>query len=207
MTQRIGVFGGTFDPIHLGHLIVAETAREAARLDRVIFVPAGEPWHRGGSPAGGPEARLAMTRLATADNPHFEVSTVDLDRSGPTYTVDTLRILQDENPGSRLVFLLGADALAQIGIWHEPARIPELAEVVALSRPDSPAIGIASLEKVIPGAVEKIQHLEVPLIGISATEIRRRIREGLSIHYLVTPPVETYIHEQGLYRPRSGNGT
>ncbi len=200
MTRRIGVFGGTFDPIHLGHLIVAEVAREALGLDSVIFVPAGEPWHRGGAPAGAAAARLEMTRLATADNPHFSVSTVDLDRSGPTYTVETLRILQEQNPAARLVFLLGADALAQIGIWREPARIPELADVVALTRPGAPPIDPASLESVVPGAVQKIGSLETPLIGISATEIRRRVKAGLSIHYLVVPAVERYIRERGLYR-------
>jgi nicotinate-nucleotide adenylyltransferase len=200
VAERIGVFGGTFDPIHLGHLIVAEVAREALHLDRVLFVPAGEPWHRGRVPAGNGAARLEMTRLATADNPHFAVSTVDLDRRGPTYTVETLRILQEQNPGARLVFLLGADALAQIGIWHEPARIPDLAEVVALTRPGAPPIDPASLESVIPGAAEKIRALETPLIGISATEIRRRVKAGLSIHYQVVPAVERYIREQKLYR-------
>jgi nicotinate-nucleotide adenylyltransferase len=196
---RIGVFGGTFDPIHLGHLIVAEHAREALALDRVLFVPAGGPWHRRSRPQASAEQRVAMARLATADNPAFVVSTADAAREGPTYTVDTLAALQRDSPEARLVFLLGQDGLAMLPSWRTPERILALAEVAVLARPGAAPPDWAALEAAIPGAQSRLRLLESPLIAISATEVRERVGGGRSIRYLVPREVAAYIAERGLY--------
>jgi len=198
--MRIGVLGGTFDPVHLGHLVVAEAAREAERLDTVLFVPAGRPWHRERAPHASAADRLAMVEAAIAGNPGFAVSRVDLDRAGPTYTVDTLEALLDQYPGARLTFLLGQDALAQFTSWREPGRLAELCEIVALPRPAAPTVDVASLQSVIPDAPLRVRVLDTPLIGISATMIRARVRAGQSIRYLTPDPVVAYIAQHGLYR-------
>jgi nicotinate-nucleotide adenylyltransferase len=197
---RIGVLGGTFDPVHLGHLVVAETAREAERLDRVLFVPAGRPWHRDRAPIASAADRLAMVEAAIAGNPGFAVSRVDIERAGPTYTVDTLEALLVQYPGARLIFLLGQDALAQLGNWRDPGRLTELCEIVAVSRPGAPPVDLAALHPLIPDAPLRVRLLETPLIGISATMIRARVRAGHSIRYLTPDPVVAYIAQRGLYR-------
>ncbi|MCS7003083.1 MAG: nicotinate-nucleotide adenylyltransferase, partial [Dehalococcoidia bacterium] len=197
---RLGVFGGTFDPPHLGHLIVAEAAREALRLDHVLFVPAGDPWHRRHIAVTAAPHRVAMTRLAIADNPAFSCSTIDVDRADPTYSVDTLRLVRQRYPDARLVFLMGQDALAQIGDWAQPAAIAELAEIVGLARPDAPTPDWTALETRIPHARSRVRLLATPLIGVSATLIRARIAAGQSVRYLVPSAVEAYIRAHSLYR-------
>jgi nicotinate-nucleotide adenylyltransferase len=198
--MRLGVLGGTFDPIHLGHLVAAETAREAERLDRVLFVPAGRPWHRDQAPHARAADRLAMVELAIAGNPSFAVSRVDIDRAGPTYTADTLEWLRREHPEATLVFLLGQDALAQLGSWRNPARVAELAEIVALARPGAPPIDLAALHPTIPDAPLRVRLLDAPLIGISSTMIRARLRAGHSVRYLTPDAVIAYIARRGLYQ-------
>ncbi|MFN8534079.1 MAG: nicotinate-nucleotide adenylyltransferase [Dehalococcoidia bacterium] len=198
--MRIGVLGGTFDPIHLGHLIVAETVREHEALDLILFIPAGTPWHRDRAPVASAAQRLSMVNLAVAGNPGFAASARDVERAGPTYTVDTLEAVQRDHPGARLLFLLGQDALAQIGSWRDPARIADLADLVALSRPGAPPIDLAALHPAIPDAPLRVKVVETPLIGISATMIRARVRAGHSIRYLVPDPVADFIEAERLYR-------
>ena len=193
MNLRLGIFGGTFDPIHLGHLIVAELTRGLLGLDRVIFVPARMSPHKRGADAS-PGHRFRMTGIAVEDNPHFEVSDVEIRREGPSYTVDTLRSLRGTNPPeAEHYLLLGADSARDLESWREPEELLSSSKVVILGRP-----GTESRE--LPGTVaSRAAVLSTPLIGISSSEIRRRVRAGETIRYLVTEPVESYIRSQGLY--------
>ena len=193
MSLRIGIFGGTFDPIHLGHLIVAELARCLLPLDRVVFVPARIPPHKGTVPTD-PDHRLRMTDLATRDNPAFEVTDLELRRDGPSYTVETLRDLRDRNPGdARHYLLMGADSARDLESWKDHRVLLEEATVVVLSR-----AGVRRSD--LPERVERhATLLSTPVIEISSSDIRRRVREGGSIRYLVTDPVEQYVRAEGLY--------
>lgn len=198
--MKIGIFGGVFDPIHVGHLIVAEEARQRLGLERVVFVPTGQPWHKAGSPHAAAEHRLAMTRSAIMDNPHFEVSAMEVQRHGPSYTVDTLvEMLRDRGPGSEFYLLLGVDALAELPHWKEPTRVMELCQVVGMSRPGHRDFSLSSLEKAIPGARGKITLIDVSLVDVSSTDIRGRVAKGHSIRHLVPLTVEEYIREHRLY--------
>lgn len=198
--MKIGVLGGTFDPIHNGHLIIAEEARVKLGLERVIFVPAGKPWlkeHRNIAPG---EHRLEMIRLAIASNPHFSVSTVDLERAGPSYTVHTLPDVRRELGGEvDFYFILGVDALAGLPSWKEPEGVVDMCYLVAARRPGSGALDLESLERSIPGISSHIILLDNPLIDISSTDIRQRVAAGLPITNLVPDAVERYIREKGLY--------
>jgi nicotinate-nucleotide adenylyltransferase len=195
---NVGVLGGTFDPIHVGHLIVAEEARIKLGLAEVLFVPAGEPWlkqDRGITPA---VHRVEMIRRGIADNPDFELSTLEVDRSGPSYTVDTLESLQDQLSGdTRLFFILGRDSLAELPLWKEPGKVIQLCRLVVPPRLGSR--DLRHLEEAIPGLRERVIQLDMPVIGISSSGIRQRIARGLSIRYLVPPGVEEYITEQKIY--------
>ena len=191
--QRLGVLGGTFDPIHIGHLIAATEARHAFRLDRVLFVPAGKPWQK--SEYSDAEDRFMLTTLAVAADPAFAVSRIELDRKGPTYTIDTLRELREFYGEVELFFIAGADAVSQLGSWNGIDELGDLAEIIAVARPGH---DIGELERG-PGWPE-IHRLDIPLIEISATDIRRRVRAQEPIDYQVTPPVAAYISEQGLYQ-------
>jgi len=196
----IGVLGGTFDPIHIGHLIIAEEARLRLGLSQVIFVPAGQPWlkeHRNFTPG---EHRMEMLRLAIAPNPYFRVSTVDLERSGPSYTVDTLTDLRRElGQEANLYFILGVDAIAQLPTWREPQKIVELCHLVVAKRPGVRDLDLHSLERSIADIASRVIILDNPLIDISSSEIRKRVAEGKSIHGMVPEAVERYIREKGLY--------
>ena len=183
--------GGTFDPIHIGHLLAASEAWSALHLDQVIFVPAGEPWQKTGYSAA--EDRFLMTTLATAGHPAFAVSRLEIDRRGPTYTVDTLQTLRASLGAVDLFFIGGADAIGQMGTWNRVDELAELAEVVALTRPGH------ALQAEIPPGWPKVHALEMPLIGVSATDIRERVRAQRPIDFLVPPPVVAYIERQGLY--------
>ncbi len=202
--MKLGILGGTFDPIHCGHLIIAEEVRVRLGLDRVSFIPAGEPWLREGGGIASGEHRLQMVRLAISSNPFFELSTIELEHQGPSYSIDTITQLRDElGPDAELYFIIGPDALRQLPLWKEPGRILELSRVVAVRRPEySP--DLASLDSAIPGASSQIIPIETPWIEVSSTEVRNRIRDGLSIRYLVPEAVERYIREHGLYLPPSG---
>ena len=199
--MRRGLLGGTFDPIHMGHLIVAETARSALRLDEVWFVPTGVPWMKRGQPISEGRHRLAMASFAVAPNPHFEVLSLELERPGETYTVDTLEAMsQWKGPGDELIFILGTDALRSLPRWRNPSRILELAMVAVVWRPGYDVPEVRELEQALPGASRRIVQVTMPLIEISGVDIRQRAAHGLSIRYLVPDPVADYIKGQELYR-------
>ncbi len=190
MTSRIGLMGGTFDPIHHGHLVAAEEARYAFELERVLFVPAGAPWQKGSDVTPAAD-RFQMTVLATQDDPAFEVSRIEIDREGPTYTIDTLRALRRERPDAQLFFITGADAIGQILTWKDPDEALDMATFVAVTRPGHELSG---------GLDPRVKVLEIPALAISSTDIRERVREGRPVRYLVPDAVAAYISEHGLYR-------
>jgi len=189
--MRIGVFGGTFDPPHLGHLIVASAAFESLRLDRILFVPAAIPPHKLGMVVATAEQRLEMVRVSVAGDARFHVDELELRRPGSSFTVDTLRALRKQHEGSDLFFLLGADQLRELHTWRDPDEVSRLATLAVLSRGGDQ----------LPDADRyRFQPVAVPRIDIAATEIRRRVRSGESIRYLVTEPVRELIDSWGLYR-------
>jgi nicotinate-nucleotide adenylyltransferase len=190
--QRLGVLGGTFDPIHLGHLACASEVAHLLDLDEVLFVPTGEPWQKSGTPVSTPEHRYAMTDLATRDDDRFGVSRVDIDRGGVTYTRDTLRDLRRERGDVDLFFVLGADALAKVPTWRHTEDLYELAHFVGVSRPGYAADASAFP----PGAVTLV---ETPLIEVSGSDCRSRVARGAPIRYLVPDPVVDYIATHRLY--------
>ena len=197
--MRLGVLGGTFDPAHIGHQVLAEQAREQLGLDRVLWVPAGDPWRKGGAAVTAAEHRLAMARLAIAGNEAFEVITTELDRPGPTYTVDTLNELHDEYAAEELIFLLGLDALFDLPNWHRPAELIRLA-VLGVARRGDQRHEADELERLLPGLSGRVRWVEMPRLDVSGTELRRRAAEGRTLRYLVPPEVEAYIQEHHLYR-------
>ena len=198
--MRVGVIGGTFDPIHVGHLIIAEEARTRLGLDRVVFVPAGQPPHKLDHQIADPERRLDMVQLAIADNEHFCVSRVDLDREGPCYTVDTIRLLQDAwGAEAEIYFVIGSDSLADLPNWYHPEELLRLCRVVTVERPGQ-EVNVEELGRLLVGADSLIRMPDTPIVDISATEIRSRVRGGRGIRYLVPPSVECYIDQHGLYR-------
>jgi nicotinate-nucleotide adenylyltransferase len=190
--MRIGVMGGTFDPIHHGHLVAASEVQAKFDLDRVIFVPTGQPWQKSSRAVSPAEDRYLMTVIATASNPRFSVSRVDIDRDGPTYTVDTLTDLKAEHPGSNLFFITGADALEQILTWRRAADSFALAHFIGVTRPGY----TLNDHHLPPGAVSLI---EVPAMAISSTDCRARTAAGLPVWYLVPDGVVQYISKTGLY--------
>jgi nicotinate-nucleotide adenylyltransferase len=198
---KLGVFGGTFDPIHMGHLVVAEEAREQLGLDEVVFVPAGEPWFKADMRITDARHRFAMVDLAVASNPAFLTSDLEIVRSGPSYTVDTLEQLHKSLGHSvELFVVLGADALADLARWHRPKRILELATVIGVARPSHLSIDLKQMAIDLESAEDRLKLLHVPLTEVSGTDIRRRVQEGRSIRYLVPEPVEAYLQEHMLYR-------
>lgn len=197
--MRLGLFGGTFDPIHHGHLILAERAREACELDAVWFVVAGAPPHK---PAGRTPAadRVEMVRIAIAGNPAFAVSEHDIRRPGPHYSVDLLEIVRKERPQDDLFFLIGADSLRDLPGWRQPDRIAAMATLVVANRPGIAAeIGPEVLQALGPEARAPL-NVTIPEIGIASREIRQRVAEGRSIRYLLPRGVEAYIQNHGLYQ-------
>jgi nicotinate-nucleotide adenylyltransferase len=195
---NIGVLGGTFDPIHIGHLVIAEEARIKLELRKVFFVPAGQPWlklDRNITPA---VHRVEMVRRAIADNPHFKLCTLEVERVGPSYTVDTLTMLQKQlGSEASLFFILGRDTLAELPLWKEPQKVVQLCRLVVPPRLGSK--DLKHLETAIPGLLDKVIQLDMPVIGISSSEIRQRLAQGLSIRYLVPDKVAEYIAKQKLY--------
>ncbi len=185
--------GGTFDPIHHGHLVAASEVAQSFHLDEVIFVPTGEPWQKKRVTAG--EHRYLMTVIATASNPRFTVSRVDLDREGPTYTIDTLRELKLARPDAELFFITGADAIAQILSWRDHDELWNLAHFVAVSRPGH-VLDTAGLPS------DDVSQLEVPALAISSTDCRERVRRGSPVWYLVPDGVVQYIAKHHLYRSK-----
>ena len=200
--SKIGVLGGTFDPIHLGHLIVAEDIRQKLGLGEVLFVPAGRPWLKlkEEKPISAAEHRLAMVRLAIASNPCFKVSTMEIDRPGLSYSIDTVLELKAKlGAKAGIYFILGPDALAELPMWKAPARLVEICQVVGIGRPGYAEANLRKLESSIPGVSRRIMLVDVPQIDISSTDVRRRVAQRLSIRYLVPEGVEKYIAEHRLY--------
>jgi nicotinate-nucleotide adenylyltransferase len=205
--MRLGLYGGSFDPVHYGHLLLAECCREDLRLDTVWFVPtAVSPFKRG---QAGAEAkhRAEMLKLAVAGHEAMNVSTIEIDRGGVSYTVETLTTIHEQQPETELFFLMGGDSLRDLPTWREPARICELAIPVAVSRPDSPPINYDALRDLVPSErLDLIRRHQVmmPLIDLSSTDLRRRVAEGKSIRYRTPRAVEKYIETHGLYRAAPG---
>jgi len=200
--MNIGVLGGTFDPIHIGHLKVAEEAVARLDLPRILFMPAGQPWLKlNNANAISPvQHRLEMVRLGIAGNPRFKLSTMEIERTGPTYTVDTIAQLHSQlGEGDEVFFILGWDNLNQLPRWHKPERLIELCRLVAVPRVDFSLPDLPSLEKELPGITERVILFDKPRVDVNASEIRRRAAEGKSISDFVPAPVERYIKEHGLY--------
>ncbi len=195
--RRVGIMGGTFDPLHYGHLVCAEEARWQFELDEVVFVPTGQPWQkREVSPA---EDRYMLTMLATAPNSKFSVSRIDIDREGPTYTRDTLRRFKDfYGDGVDLFFVTGADAVLDILTWKDPDDVLELAQIIAASRPD---YDLSKLDQI--KVAGRVKTMQIPALSISSTDIRERVKTGRPIRYLVPREVLRYIEERGLYSSSS----
>jgi nicotinate-nucleotide adenylyltransferase len=198
--MRVGILGGTFDPIHLGHLIIAEEARVRLGMDSVVFMPAGRPWLKEHEPRAEVGHRLEMVRMAVEGNPHFSHSLLEAERQGNSYTANTLERMRRTLPEeAELLFILGLDSLKEFAGWHRPERILELATLVALVRPGYEDVQVRALDDVLPGASQRVVLLEGPLLEISSTDIRRRVAKGQSIRYLVPQEVEEYIQRNGLY--------
>jgi nicotinate-nucleotide adenylyltransferase len=197
---RLGVFGGTFDPPHYGHLAAAEEAAEVLRLARVLWVPTGQPPHKPSAPASAAAHRVAMTTLAIADNPRFGLSTVDVDRPGPSYTADLLPLLAAEHGSSaELYFICGMDMLASFLAWHEPERVIRQCELVAVTRPRTASVDLSALERALPEARDRIHLLDAPGLDIAGTDLRARFATGRSVRYLVPESVTAYVRQHGLY--------
>lgn len=201
--RRIGILGGTFDPLHLGHLLIAETARVALDLETVMFLPAGEPWLKSGQRVTPAHHRLKMVQLAVADNPGFCVSDCEVRRTGATYTVDTLRLLRCGFPtDTDLYFIVGSDVLEQFHRWKEPEAILQLSRLAVIERPGGPVEGIAALRENFPDALDAGAVVSVagPRVDFSASELRRVLAAGQSTRYQIPSAVAEYIAEHDLYR-------
>jgi nicotinate-nucleotide adenylyltransferase len=193
MKRRLGVMGGTFDPIHHGHLVAASEVAHRFHLDEVIFVPTGEPWQKSHKQVSPAEDRYLMTVIATASNPQFSVSRIDIDRGGPTYTIDTLRELRGLEPESDLFFITGADALSQIFTWRGGDELFSLAHFIGVTRPGHRLHN--------PGLPDGgVSLVEVPALAISSTDCRERVARGEPVWYLVPDGVVRYINKRRLYR-------
>jgi nicotinate-nucleotide adenylyltransferase len=200
LVRRLGILGGTFDPIHHGHLLAAEEAYHQLALDRVLFVPAGIPPHKPARPISAAGHRVRMVELAIAGKPHFSLSRVDVDRPGPSYTVDTLELLRARwGSGPRFFFIEGNDSLSDIACWYQPQRLIELCELAVVARPGS-QIDLPELERRLPGITGRIHWVKIPLLEISSSDLRTRVRAGRSISYLAPREVEAYVRQHRLYR-------
>ena len=200
-SRRIGILGGTFDPIHLGHLVVAENCWFQLGLDEVLFVPAGDPPHKRGRAISPAADRIAMVEAAMCDNPHFRLSRVDVDRPGASYSVDMVRALQTEyGKETSFFFIIGNDSLVDLPSWHDPESLVELCQVVAVNRPGYPPFDLTRLDGIVSRAADRIILLEVPSFDVAATDIRSRVAEGRPVAYLVPDAVRRYIEAKGLYR-------
>jgi nicotinate-nucleotide adenylyltransferase len=200
--MRVGIFGGTFDPVHLGHLILAEQCREQAALDRVVFVPAARPPHKKGHAVTSFSQRLEMLKLAIAGNPAFAIDELENDRPGPSYTVDTLEELHQRFPDDQLVLLIGSDCLRDLVHWRSPARIGELADILVMARPEWP---VDDLEEVrtslhLPPQLKLRGLANPPYIDLSSNDLRSRAKGGRSLRYLLPRAVECYIETHRLYQ-------
>ncbi len=198
--MRIGIFGGTFDPPHIGHQILAEDAASQLQLDRLLWVVTPNPPHKIGHKISDDRIRLSMVRAATAGNPLFEVSTIEFERPGPHYAVDTLGALALRFPGSDLLYLMGGDSLRDLPTWHEPREFLHRCAGVGVMRRPGDDVDLAKLEQVLPGITGLTHFVDAPLIEISASDIRQRVLTGKPYRYLVPPNVFRLIERLQLYR-------
>ncbi len=199
MMERIGIFGGTFDPPHLGHLILASEARAQLNLSRLLWILTSIPPHKLDQTITPLEDRLAMLKLALADEPAFEVSRLDMDRPGPYYTVDTLNLLRAQNPTAALVLLLGGDSLHDLATWHHPIDLVAASNEIGVMRRPGDSIDLSSLERSIPGLTARVRFVDAPLLEISSHQIRKRARASQPFRYYVPPAVYEYITGKQLY--------
>jgi nicotinate-nucleotide adenylyltransferase len=200
--RRLGILGGSFDPVHHGHLVAAEEARYQLDLDLLLFVPAGTPPHKPSRPISPAHHRLQMLELATAGKPYFALSRVDVDRPGPSYTVEMLDLLRLEwGLEPTFYFVEGTDSLAEIATWYQHQRLLELCKLAVVARAGV-EVDLSRLERQLPGLGDHLHWVRMPQLEISSSDLRSRVRAGRPISYLVPPAVEAYILEQGLYRDR-----
>jgi nicotinate-nucleotide adenylyltransferase len=200
VSRRVGVLGGTFDPIHHAHLVAAQEALHSLALDCVLLVPAGNPPHKPARPISAAHHRLTMVSLAIAGRAGFQLSRVDVERPGPHFTFDTLTILREQwAAGTRFFFIVGTDSLAELSAWHRPADILGLADLAVVRRPGA-QVDLEALEARLPGLGKHLHWVDMPLLDISSTGLRARVAGGRPIAFLVPQPVEAYILENGLYR-------
>ena len=198
--MKIGILGGTFDPIHLGHLAVAAETCRCLKLDRLVFLPAGQPYFKQLNTITPAEQRLLMLDLAISGEPAYSISKLEIERQGPSYAVDSVsRMKEDLAADDELFFIMGWDSLMSLPLWYEASRLIQLCKIVASPRPGFPKPDISQIEAKLPGITQRSIVLERPLIDISSTEIRRRVAQGLSIHDMVPAEVEKYIIKNGLY--------
>jgi len=205
-SQRWGILGGIFDPIHYGHLAIAEQAADELGLAGVLFIPAGQPVHRE-PPQASAADRLTMVQLATADNPRFLVSSMEVEADRPSYSVETMEDLAAEHPEDDFVLIMSAEAAAALPSWRDPMRLIELAEIAVVPRLGYDAITRDWIEDVFPGRRDRFHFLETTHLGNSATDVRERVSEGKSIRYLVPPAIDAYITAHGLYSDEGENAT
>jgi len=199
-TNRIGLFGGTFDPPHLGHLILASEAQSQLELDRLLWILTPEPPHKQDQEITPVEDRLAMVQLAIADNAAFELSRVELDRPGPHYTLDTIKLISQQNPGSDIVPVIGEDSLRDLPSWHEPQQIVYACHWIGVMRRPNDESNLDELERELPGISSKIHYVDAPLLEIASREIRSRIASGRSVRYYLPTAVNEYIEHHHLYQ-------
>jgi nicotinate-nucleotide adenylyltransferase len=205
MKRRIGVFGGTFDPIHIGHLASVQDAAEALDFELVLFVPNSRPPHKTESPVSPAADRVAMVKLSLEDNPAFELSMIEFERDAPSYTLDTMRILQRQlGSGAELYFLTGCDALVNLHTWHRPQELLDEFHVVVMDRPTDSEVPWPAVEQRFPDIRRQVKVVHVAQLEISSEDLRRRVRTGRSIRYYVVPAVDRYISNHGLYRDSPG---
>jgi nicotinate-nucleotide adenylyltransferase len=198
--MNIGVLGGTFDPVHNGHLILADVAGEQLNLTEILFIPAGQPWLKTERIITPAQHRLQMLRLALDDSPQFRISEMEIERPGPTYTIDTINALKKSlNADDELFFILGQDNLMQIPQWHDASDLIKLCYLAAAPRPGVKKPDLKALEVEIPGIKLRVMLMKEPKVDINATDIRERVAKGLSVRHLVPEPVNRYIKEQKLY--------
>ena len=197
--SRIGLMGGTFDPIHYGHLVTAEEALVRFKLDKVVFIPSGNPPHKANRLISDGSHRFIMSQMATITNPHFDVSRIEVDEDGPTYTVDTLKKLKaGQMRDAELIFITGADAILEIYNWKSPQEIFSLCRFAAATRPGY-VVSDELIKSVAAFGVDRLEFFEVPALAISSTDIRRRVKEARPVRYLLPDSVLSYIMKNGLY--------
>lgn len=200
MPSLLGIFGGTFDPPHLGHLILAAEARQQLSLTSLLWVLTPDPPHKQAAPIIPLAHRLAMLQLAISGDADFELSRVEMDRPGPHYALDTLNLLAEQNPGAEMVYLMGGDSLRDLPTWHRPADLLSACRYLGVMRRPGDSIDLPALEAILPGITSKVRFVEAPLLEIASHEIRQRVAEGRPFRYYLLPSVYEYILEHNLYR-------